>query len=152
MSTGKLLGIEPWKLKFLFELKKQMSCSLQLSNDTDNYVAFKVLTTNAKNYSVRPRTGIVLPRSTCDLIVTMEAQQEAPPDMQCKDKLVLQLMIINDGTTAKDITAEMFNKESGNAVEECEWRVVYVTPPPPPPPVGRFFFTDGFHMVLRRLL
>ncbi|KAF8027069.1 hypothetical protein BT93_E0094 [Corymbia citriodora subsp. variegata] len=65
----------------------------------------------------------------------MQAQKEAPPDMQCKDKFLLQSVKVNDGTTPKDITAEMFNKESGNVVEECKLRVVYVAPPQPPSPV-----------------
>lgn len=136
MSTGDLLNIDPLELKFPFELKKQISCSLQLSNKTDNYVAFKVKTTNPKKYCVRPNTGIVLPRSTCDVIVTMQAQKEAPPDMQCKDKFLLQSVKANDGTTAKDFTAEMFNKEAGHVVEECKLRVVYVSPPQPPSPVA----------------
>ncbi|KAF9689756.1 hypothetical protein SADUNF_Sadunf01G0125300 [Salix dunnii] len=135
MSTGELLGIEPLELKFPFELKKQISCSLQLSNKTDNYVAFKVKTTNPKKYCVRPNAGIVLPRSTCDVIVTMQAQKEAPIDMQCKDKFLLQSVIANDGVTAKDINAEMFSKEAGHIVEECKLRVLYASPPRPPSPV-----------------
>lgn len=135
MSTGELLNIEPLELKFPFELKKQISCSLQLVNKTDNYVAFKVKTTNPKKYCVRPNTGIVLPRSTCDVIVTMQAQKEVPPDMQCKDKFLLQSVVAPDGAAAKDITPEMFSKESGHVVEECKLRVVYVPPPQPPSPV-----------------
>ncbi|XP_058085337.1 vesicle-associated protein 1-2-like [Magnolia sinica] len=135
MSSGELLSIEPQELKFPFELKKQISCSLQLSNKTDNYVAFKVKTTNPKKYCVRPNTGIVMPRTTCDVTVTMQSQREAPPDMQCKDKFLLQSVIANPGATGKDITPEMFNKESGNLVEECKLRVVYVSPPQPPSPV-----------------
>ncbi|KAL6004986.1 hypothetical protein ACLOJK_005545 [Asimina triloba] len=154
MASGELLNIEPQELKFpctyslrdfavsssvvfrsgdlQVELKKQISCSLQLSNKTDNYVAFKVKTTNPKKYCVRPNTGIVLPRTTCDVTVTMQAQREAPPDMQCKDKFLLQSVVAPPGATAKDITAEM---ESGNLVEECKLRVVYVPPPQPPSPV-----------------
>ncbi|KAK4758297.1 hypothetical protein SAY87_019598 [Trapa incisa] len=135
MSTGDLLDLEPLELKFPFELRKQISSSLQLSNKTDSYVAFKVKTTNPKKYCVRPNTGVVLPRSTCDVLVTMQAQKEAPPDMQCKDKFLLQSVKTSDGATAKDITAEMFSKESGNVVEECKLRVIYVPPPQPPSPV-----------------
>ncbi|KAI4315270.1 hypothetical protein L6164_028099 [Bauhinia variegata] len=135
MSTGELLSIEPVELKFPFELKKQISCSLQLSNKTDSYVAFKVKTTNPKKYCVRPNTGIVLPRSTCDVIVTMQAQKEGPPDMQCKDKFLLQSVKTDDGASAKGINAEMFNKEAGHMVEECKLRVLYVAPPQPPSPV-----------------
>ncbi|KAL8210342.1 hypothetical protein R6Q57_007074 [Mikania cordata] len=43
MSTGELLSIEPQELQFQFELKKQISCSMQLRNDTNDYVAFKEL-------------------------------------------------------------------------------------------------------------
>ncbi|KAF5734894.1 vesicle-associated protein 1-2-like [Tripterygium wilfordii] len=134
MSTGELLNIEPLELKFPFELKKQISCCLQLSNKTVHHVAFKVKTTNPKKYCVRPNTGIVLARSTCDIIVTMQAQKEAPPDMQCKDKFLLQAVKV-EGATSKDFSLVMFNKEAGHVVEECKLRVVYVSPPQPPSPV-----------------
>ncbi|XP_051130043.1 vesicle-associated protein 1-1-like [Andrographis paniculata] len=135
MSNGELLHIEPLELEFPFELKKQISCTMQLTNKSDNYVAFKVKTTNPKKYCVRPNTGVVVPHSTCDVIVTMQAQKEVPPDMQCRDKFLLQSVTVSAGVTAKDITPEMFNKESGNRVEESKLRVVYVPPPRPPSPV-----------------
>ncbi|OIV89308.1 hypothetical protein TanjilG_23722 [Lupinus angustifolius] len=136
MSNGELLSIEPLELKFPFELKKQISCSLQLSNKTDSYVAFKVKTTNPKKYCVRPNNGIVLPRSVCDVMVTMQAQKEAPADMQCKDKFLLQSVKTYDGASPKDISADMFNKEAGHVVEETKLRVLYVSPPRPPSPVA----------------
>jgi len=37
----------------------------------------------------------------------MQAQKEAPPDMQCKDKFLLQSVVVEDGATVKDITPEM---------------------------------------------
>lgn len=39
--------------------------------------------------------------------VTMQAQKEAPADMQCKDKFLLQSVKTVDGTSPKDITADM---------------------------------------------
>ncbi|KAL3615561.1 Vesicle-associated protein 1-2 [Castilleja foliolosa] len=135
MSNGELLQIDPIELQFSFELKKQISCSMILSNKSNNYVAFKVKTTNPKKYCVRPNTGVVMPHSSCDVTVTMQAQKEAPPDMQCRDKFLLQSVVVSPGITAKDITPEMFNKESGNQVDECKLRVSYVPPPQPPSPV-----------------
>ncbi|KAL1826374.1 hypothetical protein ACET3Z_004786 [Daucus carota] len=128
MSTGELMNIEPRELKFAFELKKQISSSLTLFNKSDKHVAFKVKTTNPKKYCVRPNTGVVQPGSTCDITVTMQAQKEAPPDMQCKDKFLLQSIVASPGADAKDITPEMFSKEAGHVVEECKLRVVYVAP------------------------
>jgi hypothetical protein len=37
----------------------------------------------------------------------MQAQKEAPPDMQCKDKFLVQSVIVNDGGNAKELTADM---------------------------------------------
>ncbi|MBA0851223.1 hypothetical protein Goshw_015608 [Gossypium schwendimanii] len=65
----------------------------------------------------------------------MQAQKEAPPDMNCRDKFLLQSVKVNDGITAKDITSELFNKEAGHVVEECKLKVVYLSPPQPPSPV-----------------
>ncbi|KAA8520491.1 hypothetical protein F0562_014747 [Nyssa sinensis] len=133
MSTGDLLNIQPGELKFPFELRKQSSCSMQLTNKTDQHVAFKVKTTNPKKYCVRPNTGIVLPGSACNVTVTMQAQKEAPPDMQCKDKFLLQSVVAPYGTTSKDITPEMFNKVDGKVIEEFKLRVVYIPANPPSP-------------------
>ncbi|XP_078439787.1 vesicle-associated protein 1-2-like [Wolffia australiana] len=135
MSTGELLGVDPSELRFPFELKKQISCSLQLSNKTDENVAYKIKTTNPKKYCVRPNAGVIRPRSTCDVIVMMQSQKEAPIDMQCKDKFLVQGVVASSATSLKDVTPELFSKEAGNNVEEFKLRVVYVSPPRPPSPV-----------------
>ncbi|VAI75868.1 unnamed protein product [Triticum turgidum subsp. durum] len=115
------------------ELMKQSSCSMQLTNKTDHYVAFKVKTTNPKQYCVRPNIGVVLPGSTCDVTVTMQAQREAPPDLQCKDKFLVQSVAAENGAETQDISAAMFNKEPGKVVDECKLRVIYVPTSSPSP-------------------
>lgn len=40
-------------------------------------------------------------------LVTMQAQREAPPDMQCKDKFLVQSAIVTQELTPKDITGDM---------------------------------------------
>ncbi len=37
----------------------------------------------------------------------MQAQTEAPPDMQCKDKFLLRSVVASPGATAMDVNAEM---------------------------------------------
>uniref|UniRef100_A0A7C9D7T2 MSP domain-containing protein n=1 Tax=Opuntia streptacantha TaxID=393608 RepID=A0A7C9D7T2_OPUST len=133
MSTGDLLNIQPTELKFPFELRKQSSCSMRLTNKTEHYVAFKVKTTNPKKYCVRPNTGVVLPGATCDVTVTMQAQKEAPLDMQCKDKFLVQSVVLPDGTSTKDLAPEAFNKDEGKVAEEFKLRVVYIPANPPSP-------------------
>jgi hypothetical protein len=117
------------------ELKKQISSSLRLINSSDSYVAFKVKTTSPKKYCVRPNNGIVLPQSSADVTVTMQAQREAPPDMQCKDKFLVQSVVAPDGSSPKDVSPELFSKESGKEVHEAKLRVLYVSPPQPPSPI-----------------
>lgn len=55
--------------------------------------------------------------------------------MQCKDKFLVQSVVAPSGINVKDVTGEMFTKESGNKVEEVKLRVTYVAPPQPPSPV-----------------
>ncbi|WOL05654.1 vesicle-associated protein 1-3-like [Canna indica] len=133
MISGGLLKIHPSELKLPFEVKKQSSCCMQLTNKTDHYVAFKVKTTSPKKYTVRPNMGVVLPRSAITIAVTMQAQKEAPPDLQCKDKFLIQSVAADDGAATKDITSEMFNKAPGKVVEEFKLRVVYIPANPPSP-------------------
>lgn len=47
--------------------------------------------------------------------------------MQCKDKFLIQAVVASPGTTPKDVTTEMFNKESGK-VEESRLKVLFVSP------------------------
>ncbi|ONK63419.1 uncharacterized protein A4U43_C07F14960 [Asparagus officinalis] len=127
-----LLEIQPRELKFTFELKKQSSCTVHLVNKSNEYVAFKVKTTSPKRYCVRPNTGIVLPRSTCDFTVTMQASRTAPPDMQLKDKFLIQSTIAPYGSADEDIVPSMFSKENGRYIDESKLRVVLVSPPHSP--------------------
>ncbi|TYJ11223.1 hypothetical protein E1A91_A11G260900v1 [Gossypium mustelinum] len=127
MNT-QLLEIEPKELKFEFILKKQSSCSITLTNKTNQYVAFKVKTTSPKKYCVRPNVGIIMPKSACGFTVTMQAQREAPPDMICRDKFLIQSTVVPVGTTDEDITSATFVKDSGRHIEENKLKVALVSP------------------------
>jgi hypothetical protein len=37
----------------------------------------------------------------------MKGQKEAPPNMQCIDKFLIQSLVANSGATTKDITPKM---------------------------------------------
>lgn len=131
MST-QLLDIQPKELKFIFELKKHSSCSVQLANNTHHHVAFKVKTTSPKKYCVRPNVGVISSKSTCEFTVTMQAQRTAPPDMVCKDKFLIQSTIVPAGTIDEDITPSMFAKDGSKYIEENKLRVTLISPPSSP--------------------
>lgn len=130
--TTELLQIDPSELRFVFELKKQSSCLIQLANKIDQYIAFKVKTTSPKKYCVRPNIGIIKPKDKCDFTVTMQAQRTAPPDMHCKDKFLIISTVVPFGTTEDDITSDMFAKDTGKYVEEKKLKVVLISPPSSP--------------------
>ncbi|KAF1887197.1 hypothetical protein Lal_00040797 [Lupinus albus] len=130
--TTELLQIHPPQLKFIFELKKQSSCLIQLQNKADHFVAFKVKTTSPKKYCVRPNIGIIKPKDTCDFTVIMQAQKTAPPDLICKDKFLIQCTAVPFGVTEHDITSDVFAKDSGKYIEEKKLNVVLITPPSSP--------------------
>lgn len=127
-----LVEIVPRELKFTFEPKKQSSCTIRLINKSQNHVAFKVKTTSPKKYCVRPNTGIIKPRLSCDFTVTMQAQKAPPPDMACKDKFLVQSTVVAEETVEEDITSAMFSKDDGKYVQENKMRVILVSPPSSP--------------------
>ncbi|GJN14219.1 hypothetical protein PR202_gb01014 [Eleusine coracana subsp. coracana] len=102
-GEDRLVVIHPDEICFLFEVKKQISCSIHLANRSDHYVAFKVKTTSPKIYCVRPNVGVILPRSSRDFTVTMQEQKTAPPNLQIKDKFLVQTTVVPVGTTDEDI-------------------------------------------------
>ncbi|GAB4843551.1 hypothetical protein Ancab_013514 [Ancistrocladus abbreviatus] len=124
--SSELLSVQPRELKFTFEVKKQSTCSIELDNKTDQYVAFKVKTTSPKKYCVKPNAGVIKPKATFDFTVVMQAQNLAPPDLQCKDKFLIQSTVVPNGTTEEDITSDMFAKDSGKLIEEKKLKVVLV--------------------------
>ncbi|KAL9272195.1 Vesicle-associated protein 2-2-like protein [Drosera capensis] len=126
--SSQLLEIQPRDLRFIFELQKQSSCTIKLTNKTEKHVAFKVKTTSPKKYCVKPNVGVVPPRATFEFIVAMQAQQVAPPDMVCKDKFLVQGAIVPPETEDVVITPDMFLKGEGRPVEEKKLRVILVAP------------------------
>ncbi|CAI9103636.1 OLC1v1002159C1 [Oldenlandia corymbosa var. corymbosa] len=122
-----------WYASATVELRKQSSCSMQLTNRTDQYVAFKVKTTNPRKYSVRPNSGVIQPGSVTNVTVNMQALKEMPADMQCKDKFLVQSVIVPGGSTVKDLNQQTFEKEDGKVVGEFKLRVAYIPANPPSP-------------------
>ncbi|KAI3869303.1 hypothetical protein MKW92_046827, partial [Papaver armeniacum] len=129
LNLSNFLSIKPAKYRFPVQLKKQISFDLQLTNKTDEYVAFKVRVTNTNNYLANPNRGIVLPGTKCDITINMLAKGESP-DTRFEDRILIQSFIAPKGATGEDITPEMFWKESGKVVEEFELRVIYVPADP----------------------
>ncbi|KAH6836315.1 hypothetical protein C2S53_002233 [Perilla frutescens var. hirtella] len=129
MNSEPLLNYEPPELSFQFDQNKQPTSSIRLLNETDNYVSFKLKSTNPRNYVVRPRIGILLPRSTCEIKVTTitKSLREAPHNMRCRDKFMIQSALAAPDTTLEN-ARKLFDKEARHLFQESILRVVYIRP------------------------
>ncbi|GLT91131.1 hypothetical protein SLE2022_090340 [Rubroshorea leprosula] len=131
MTAGggnKLISVQPNDLKFICELEKPSVCDLKVVNNTEHHVAFKVKTTSPRKYFVRPNTGVVQPWDSTVIRVTLQAQKEYPPDMQCKDKFLLLSTIVSAQTDVDELVPNTFNKDNGKVIEECKLKVFYMSP------------------------
>nr|KYP51513.1 Vesicle-associated membrane protein/synaptobrevin-binding protein [Cajanus cajan] len=128
--ANSFITVNPDELRFQFELEKQTYCDLKVLNNTENYVAFKVKTTSPKKYFVRPNTGVIHPWDSCIIRVTLQAQQEYPPNMQCKDKFLLQSTVVAPNTDVDDLPPDTFSKGE-KSIEDLKLRVLYISPSSP---------------------
>ncbi|KAH7513274.1 hypothetical protein FEM48_Zijuj12G0182800 [Ziziphus jujuba var. spinosa] len=114
------------------ELLEIQPSELQFTSYIIYKIHWQVKTTSPKKYCVRPNTGIIKPNATRDFTVTMQAQRVAPPDLQCKDKFLIQSIAVPFGTTDENITSDIFAKDSGRYIEEKKLKVALISPPPSP--------------------
>ena len=119
-----MLGIEPLELCFSLEHKKQTSCSVQLTNETINSIAFNIRTPS-KQYNTRPDKGIVLPGCKRDVKITLQPQESAT-QVRNSDKFTIQSTQVNEGLADDDITDHMFKSKGGKKmVDEVNLMVLY---------------------------
>ncbi|CAD6254039.1 unnamed protein product [Miscanthus lutarioriparius] len=62
-----MLGVEPLEMHFPFELDLQISRSIELTNDTEDYIAF-MTKARLRRFRIEPDKGIDPPRSKCSVI------------------------------------------------------------------------------------
>ena len=128
-TPKELLEISPLELRFSLEINKWMPCIVKLTNKTDDYGLMMA----KKNYYIEPTSGFLWPRSTFNVVVTMEEQQELQLDWQCSDEFLIQSIAVEKYMlTSKPITADLFDNMSSNLVNKVKLTVVYV------PPNGKF--------------
>ncbi|CAM0885764.1 unnamed protein product [Alopecurus aequalis] len=117
-----LLSFDPsLELRFLFEPRKIISSCLQLTNITDGFIVFSIITDKRK-YCAQPNTGVVPPCSKLYISVTLQAQEETPPNMQCNDMFVVKCAHVKQDHSSDKI-AEVL--EEGK-VDTMKLPIVYV--------------------------
>jgi hypothetical protein len=124
----KHIAVDPsLEVRFPYEPKKNISCCLQLTNRTAaSFIAFNI-NTGINKYLAQPNKGILAPCSKCYITITLLAQEEAPPNMQCHDVLVLQSKKVNEHFTSEEIIQDLFVQAS--IVDEVILPIVYISQP-----------------------
>ena len=117
-----MLGIEPLELCFPFELNTQISCSLKLTNETNDFIAFNVETTSPLPYCIQPNKGFVAPRSKFGVNITLQPLDKAPQD-KCTGDFIVRSTRVNENLD--DITEDIFKREEGKLMDEVNLTITY---------------------------
>jgi len=123
LEDDDMLGIEPLELHFPFQLNKQMSCTIQLTNETGSYIAFNVEHMNPLSYCAQPQKDIMPPRSKCNVKITMQRQAKAPRDHT--SEFTVWSTKVNDGLAIEDMATIKFIKEAVNVVDDVNLDVAF---------------------------
>ncbi|KAJ1275251.1 hypothetical protein BS78_05G121900 [Paspalum vaginatum] len=127
----KRLKIQPLQLRFPSEPNRSMiSCSLHLTNDTDDRVAFRLQMKSLKEFFLGPLCGVVPPRSCYTLAVTMRNKIELLPEFF---ELESTIAVSNELSDFSSYTAEgehehFFMKviQEGREVHQMKLSAAYV--------------------------
>ncbi|KAF8598460.1 PapD-like protein [Ceratobasidium sp. AG-I] len=92
------------QLSFNRPLHPIVRSTLTVTNYNSQPIAFKVKTTAPKLYSVRPNAGTISPGQSVDINVRLQAMREPPLSFKCKDKFLVQSMIIGPNQLSKSVS------------------------------------------------
>ncbi|GJN09600.1 hypothetical protein PR202_ga27621 [Eleusine coracana subsp. coracana] len=123
LFTNDMLGIEPLDVQLPFELNKQLSCSIELENDTDDYIAFSISTTSIRSYSINPNKDIVPPRSKTTVTITMEPEGK-PLLERCKDDFYVYSTRVDRSMLDIAVTDATFKETLDEVVDKVNLAII----------------------------
>ncbi|VAI53413.1 unnamed protein product [Triticum turgidum subsp. durum] len=129
--TSKLIVLHPSALRFPFEINKVITCPLELTNNTDKHVAFRLKDKSGESSFLRlPLYGIVPPNTPYTLIVTTQEIEELPRKWIIDVILDGATLILGDGEHQKTFHSQpdKYCQEMRNALQEVELKALYTLP------------------------
>jgi len=119
------LELDPAELGFKRPYTHEVSQVLRLSNPHNDPIAFKVKTTAPKQYCVRPNSGKVDPGEFVEVSVVLQPMREdPPPDTRCRDKFLVQSVLVPADKEAP--TWNHLEQNYKSAIQERKIRVHYL--------------------------
>eukprot|EP01095_Lingulamoeba_sp_RSL-Kostka_P016393 TRINITY_DN801_c0_g1_i1.p1 TRINITY_DN801_c0_g1~~TRINITY_DN801_c0_g1_i1.p1 ORF type:complete len:247 (-),score=69.38 TRINITY_DN801_c0_g1_i1:218-958(-) len=137
--------VSPEVLNFPPPLNRVILNTLQLTNKTDEYVAFKIKTTAPKRYIVRPNVGLIAPKKSHEIQVSLHFSRDPPAQAKAtKDRFLVQTITksnIDPNTDMKELwkSAEGTDKDIKRIKIKCTFQQQQNTsniPPRPTSPVN----------------
>lgn len=121
--------LEPTELGFKRPFQHEVTQNLRLRNPHSDPVAFKVKTTAPKQYCVRPNSGRIDPGQTVEVQILLQAMKEdPPPDAKCRDKFLVQSVLVTADKEFTNVGALWSNIEQTNksSIQERKIRVIFL--------------------------
>jgi hypothetical protein len=120
--------IDPVELGFRRPFTVEVSQVLKIKNPNSSPVAFKVKTTAPKQYCVRPNSGRIEPGHEVEVSVLLQAMKQEPPaDAKCRDKFLVQSVMITADKEFTNVT-QIWDGVEKSAVQEKKIRVAWLAP------------------------
>jgi hypothetical protein len=123
MKLEQVLVIEPPnELTFVGPFTSPVSSLMTLRNPTDRKVCFKIKTTAPKRYCVKPNSGVIDPKQTVQVQVSLQPFEYDPNDKN-RHKFMVQSMFAPDGEINQDT---LWKESTGNRMMDSKLRCVFV--------------------------
>lgn len=113
-----MLGIEPLELQLPVQLQRQISRSIQLSNVTDDCIAFRISTSSTLPYCIKPEKDIIPRQSCCEVTVTLDAKKAPDYKNGTTGEFYVESTRVDEGLTTANITDDMFREEADKVVDK----------------------------------
>lgn len=131
VGTSELLLLHQSTLCFPFKPNKVVMCPLQLTNNTDKHVAFRLMEKSIKSsFLLLPMYGLVPPNTPYTLIVTTQVNEERPQKYIIDVILQSATLTLGDDEHINTLRSQPDNffQEMGNAVQEVKLKATYTLP------------------------
>jgi len=119
-------------LEFHRPLRHGRSCSLTITNNNNQPIAYKVKTTAPRSYCVRPNCGRVEPLKRVTITISLEPMKEEPSSDACKDKFLIESTLIDPKLEEHILPLKIFSliKSSGELerVHNQKLKVKFLAP------------------------
>merc|ERR1712086_506940 len=127
MAMAGQLEVTPPELQFSVKVGDYSKRQMRLNNLGKVPIAYKIKTTNPKEYFVRPNQGVVQPKERAIIQVMMGKLSQLPKE-KCKDKFLVQSCLYDGNIPAEDKfdwKKEITEKTPNADISECRLRCVF---------------------------